>query len=158
MADRIPMTAKGKIQLAEELVRLKSVDRPRIVKEIETARAHGDLSENAEYHAAKDKQGQLEGRIRYLEDQIGRAEVIDMSKLTDERVVFGVYVKLVDVEGDKEFSYQIVGEVESDIAQGKISITSPIAKALIGREVGDSVVVQTPGGRRELEVVEISLG
>lgn len=152
------MTAKGKIQLAEELVRLKSVDRPRIVKEIETARAHGDLSENAEYHAAKDKQGQLEGRIRYLEDQIGRAEVIDMSKLTDERVVFGVYVKLVDVEGDKEFSYQIVGEVESDIAQGKISITSPIAKALIGREVGDSVVVQTPGGRRELEVVEISLG
>ncbi len=152
---RTPITAEGKVHLQEELTRLKGVERPRIVKEIEVAREHGDLSENAEYHAAKEKQGHLESRILFLEDQIARAEVIDLSRLDLSRVVFGVKVKVYDPDSDRELTYRIVGETESDIQKGWISVHSPIAKALIGKEVGDEAVVNTPGGNRELEVMEI---
>ena len=154
--ERIPLTLAGKERMTEELAHLKRVERPKIVRDIEEARAHGDLSENAEYHAAKDKQGQIEGRIRMLEDMLGRAEVIDTSKADGSRVVFGVTVDLYDPTQDKELRYQIVGEYEADIDQGRISVTSPIARALIGKEVGDEVVVQTPGGRKEFELTNIS--
>lgn len=157
MADRVPITASGKVNLLEEVTRLKTVERYKIIKEIETARAHGDLSENAEYHAAKDKQGQIEGRIRYLEDLLGRTEVIDPSRIDGSKVVFGVSVKLVDAETEEELRYRIVGEIEADIEQGLISVTSPIARALIGREVGDVVTARTPGGNRELEIIEITV-
>lgn len=155
MTERVPMTAKGKIRLIEEISRLKTVERPKIVKEIEEARGHGDLSENAEYHAAKEKQGQIEGRIQYLEDQLSRAEVIDPSKINDSRVMFGVTVKLFDIHTEKELQYTIVGELEANIQKGLISVTSPMARGLIGKEVGDTAIVQTPGGRREFEVVDI---
>ncbi|MCB0308473.1 MAG: transcription elongation factor GreA [Bdellovibrionales bacterium] len=154
---RIPMTAYGKAKLVEELNLLKTVERPRIVKEIEEARAHGDLKENAEYHAAKDKQGHIEGRIRFLEDQLSRCEVIDTSRLGTEKVVFGVTVKLFDIDSDKELQYRIVGDIETDATKGHISINSPIARALIGKQVGDVAIVQAPGGQRELEVVEITV-
>lgn len=155
MSGRPPITAEGKARLVAELNHLKTVERPNIVKEIETARAHGDLSENAEYHAAKEKQSHIEGRINQLDDYLSRAEVIDVSKVDGSRVVFGVVVKLFDEKSEKELSYRIVGDMESDIQKGHISIGSPIAKALIGKEVGDQVTVQTPGGSRLLEIVEI---
>jgi len=155
MPDRIPITAEGRIKAIEELTRLKTIERPKIVREIETARAHGDLSENAEYHAAKEKQSHVEGRIKMLEDLVGRAEVIDLSRVDGSRVVFGVSVTVCDTETDREFSYRIVGEIESDVSKGWISIASPIARALIGKEVGDEVTVQTPGGKRAFEVIEI---
>ncbi len=155
MAERIPMTAEGKIKLIEELTRLKTVERPKIVREIEAARAHGDLSENAEYHAAKEKQGQVEARIRFIEDQVSRAEVIDRARIDSSKVVFGVTVKLFDSDLERELRYRIVGEMEANIEKNLISINSPIAKALIGKEVGDVAVVQVPGGRRELEIVDI---
>ncbi|MFH1017730.1 MAG: transcription elongation factor GreA [Pseudomonadota bacterium] len=151
------MTAEGKIKLVEEVTRLKAVERPNIVQEIEIARSHGDLSENAEYHAAKERQGQIEARINYLEDQISRSEVVNLSKFDGSKVVFGVKVKLYDPRADREMVYRIVGEHEADLAKGDISINSPIAKALIGREIGDEVVVQTPGGNRELEIVGIEV-
>jgi transcription elongation factor GreA len=151
------MTAEGKIQVLEELTRLKAVDRPRIVQEIGTARGHGDLSENAEYHAAKERQGQLEARIRFLEDQVARAEVIDRSQIDTRHVMFGTTVKLFDVNTEQEIQYRIVGELEADLQKNYISINSPIAKALIGKEVGDVALVQVPGGKRELEVVQITL-
>jgi len=149
------MTAKGKMKALEELARLKTVERKAIVKEIETARAHGDLSENAEYHAAKEKQGHIETRIRFLEDQTSRAEVIDVSKINKDRVTFGVTVMLFDTSSEKELKYRIVGELEANVQEGLISINSPIAKGLIGKEVGDTAVVQVPGGKRELEVTDI---
>ncbi|HLG18526.1 MAG TPA: transcription elongation factor GreA [Bdellovibrionota bacterium] len=157
MSKRVPMTASGKIKLVEELTRLKAVERPKVVKEIEEARGHGDLSENAEYHAAKEKQGHIETRIRMLEDVVGRAEVVDLSKIDGSKVVFGVTVRLYDTDAEKELRYKIVGELEADISKGLISISSPIAKALIGKEAGDEVTVQTPGGSRELEIIEICL-
>jgi transcription elongation factor GreA len=157
MPERVPMTVEGKAKLTEELVQLKTVARGKIVGEIEIARSHGDLSENAEYHAAKERQGQIEARINYLEDQLGRAEVVNLSKVDGSRVVFGVTVRLYDPGSDKEMQYRIVGENESDLTRGYISVNSPIAKALIGREVGDEVVVQTPGGSRELEIVAIEI-
>jgi transcription elongation factor GreA len=153
--DRVPMTSSGLEKLREELRRLKSVDRPQNVKDIEEARAHGDLSENAEYHAAKERQSHIVGRIQQVEDWIGRAEVIDVSRLSGDKVVFGATVTLADVETDKKVTYRIVGELEADIKRGLISVTSPIARGVIGREIGDSVKVQAPGGAREYEIAEV---
>ena len=156
MIDSIPMTSEGHVRLRDELKRLKSVDRPEVSKEIGVAREHGDLKENAEYHAAKEKQGMIEARIAYLEDHLARAEIIDVSKLSGERVVFGAVVQLLDVDNDTEVTYQIVGEDEADLDRGRISVRSPIARALIGKEVGDTAVMQTGRGRREYEVLEVS--
>jgi transcription elongation factor GreA len=156
MADaRMPITKTGLDRLKEELKRLKAVERPKIVKEIAEARSHGDLSENAEYHAAKDKQSHLEGRILQVEDWIARAEVIDVSKLKGERVVFGATVTLSDGDSGDEVRYQVVGELEADLKRGRISVTSPIARALIGKSEGDTVKVAAPGGTREYEVVAV---
>jgi transcription elongation factor GreA len=152
---RIPITASGLRRLKEELKQLQTVERGRISKEIEVARAHGDLRENAEYHAAKEKQSHVEGRIVSLNDWIARAEVIDVSKLSGDKVVFGATVKLVDAESDKEVTYTLVGELEADIKRRLISVTSPLARGLIGKAVGDLVTVQSPGGAREYEVVEV---
>ncbi|MFL5301483.1 MAG: transcription elongation factor GreA [Anaeromyxobacteraceae bacterium] len=153
MADeRMPITSAGLVRLKDELKRLKSVERPRIVKEIAEARSHGDLSENAEYHAAKDKQSHLEGRILQVEDWIARAEVIDVSKLKGDRVVFGATVSLSDTDSGDEMRYQVVGELEADLKKGRISVTSPIARALIGKSEGEVVKVRSPGGEREYEI------
>ena len=156
MNDKIPMTIGGHIVIQEEDKLLKSVERPAIIKTIAEARKHGDLSENAEYHAAKEAQGLNEARIAELEDHLGRAEVIDVSKLSGDTVKFGANVTVVDEDSDEEFKYQIVGEFEADVKQGKISIRSPIARALIGKSVGDSVEVATPGGGKSYEILEIS--
>ncbi|WP_373048055.1 transcription elongation factor GreA [Vulgatibacter sp.] len=155
MSDKIPMTASGKAKLTDELKKLKTVERPRIVREIEEARAHGDLSENAEYKFAKEKQSHIEGRIQQVEDWLARADVIDVSKLSGDRVLFGATVSLEDTEGEKTVRYRIVGEFEADLKKGLISVTSPIARSLIGKEVGDTVVVQAPGGPREYEILEV---
>lgn len=152
---RIPITASGLRRLKDELKQLQTVERGKISKEIEVARAHGDLRENAEYHAAKEKQSHIEGRILSLNDWIARAEVIDVSKLSGDKVVFGATVKLLDVETDKEVTYTLVGELEADIKRRLISVTSPLARGLIGKAVGDLVNVQSPGGAREYEVVEV---
>ena len=152
---RIPITASGLRRLKEELKHLQGVERLKISKEIEVARGHGDLRENAEYHAAKEKQSHIEGRILNLNDWIARAEVIDVSKLSGDKVVFGATVKLLDVETDKEVTYTLVGELEADIKRRLISVTSPLARGLIGKAVGDLVTVQSPGGAREYEVVEV---
>jgi transcription elongation factor GreA len=155
---KVPITARGAGLLREELQRLKRVERPTVVQAIAEARAHGDLKENAEYHAAKDQQGLLEARIRDIEYKLSHAHVIDVTKLSqDGRVVFGVTVIVVDEDDDegKEIRYQIVGEDEADIRSGRISFTSPIARALIGREEGDSVTVAAPGGERTVEIVEV---
>ena len=152
---RIPITASGLRRLKEELKQLQTVERGKISKEIEVARAHGDLRENAEYHAAKEKQSHIEGRILSLNDWIARAEVIDVSKLSGDKVVFGATVKLIDSENEKEVTYTLVGELEADIKRRLISVTSPLARGLIGKAVGDLVTVQSPGGAREYEVVEV---
>jgi transcription elongation factor GreA len=149
------MTPRGYALLDEELRRLRAEDRPRIVREIETARAHGDISENAEYHAAKDRQGQIEARLRQLEDRLARAQVIDPREQSGERVVFGATVVLVDVESAERTTYTIVGEDEADVGQGMISVTSPVARAIMGREEGASVQVRVPKGMRELEILEV---
>jgi transcription elongation factor GreA len=154
MSQRVPMTKGGLLRLKEELKRLKNVERPKIVKEIAEARSHGDISENAEYHAAKEKQGHVEGRISQVEHWIASAEVIDVSKLTGDRVVFGATVTLEDGDGE-EATYRIVGELEADLKQGLISVTSPIARALIGRSEGDTAVVRTPGGQKEYEIKSV---
>jgi len=149
------MTRAGLVRLKEELKRLKAVERPKIVREIAEARAHGDLSENAEYHAAKEKQGHVEGRIAQVEHWIASAEVIDVTKLAGDRVVFGATVTLEDGNSSERVRYRIVGELEADLKQGKISVTSPIARALIGRSEGDSVTVRSPGGERDFEIVSV---
>lgn len=156
MSDKVPMTESGKRKLMDELRRLKTVDRPGIVREIEEARAHGDLSENAEYKFAKEKQGHIEGRIQQVEDWLARAEVIDVSRLSGEKVVFGATVTLLDLEAEKEVRYRLVGEIEADLRKGLISVSSPIARALIGKEVGEEVVVRAPGGSKEYEILDIS--
>jgi transcription elongation factor GreA len=153
--ERIPMTAAGYKSLEEEVNQLKNVERHEIIKAIAEARAHGDLSENAEYHAAKEKQSFIEGRVMELEDQIGRAEVIDISKMTGSTVKFGATVTLVDEDSDEKRKYQIVGDVESDVKHGRISLSSPIARALIGKGKGDTVEVSTPGGTRSYEVLKV---
>ena len=156
--DKVPMTAAGHTALTDELKRRQSVERPRIIEQIAEARSHGDLSENAEYHAAKEAQGHNEGRIAELEDRMSRAEVIDVSKLSGNSVMFGATVTLVDEDTEEEKRYQIVGENEADVKSGKVSITSPIARALIGKSVGDSVEVTAPGGARSYEILEIAFG
>lgn len=154
--ERIPMTAEGYKSLEDEIKFLKSVERPRIIKAIAEAREHGDLSENAEYHAAKEQQGLNESRVLELEDKISRAEVIDVSKLSGSTVKFGATVTLIDEDTEDEVKYQIVGEIEADVKKGKVSITSPIARALIGKSVGDSVEVNTPGGGKSYEILKIA--
>lgn len=156
--ERMPITPQGKARLKAELDKLRKVDRPNIVKEIETARAHGDLSENAEYHYAKDQQGLIEARIKELEDKLGRAEVIDPSTLSGDRVMFGAKVTVFDTETEQEETFRILGAEESDLDRGCISIDSAIAKALIGRNQGDEVRVKTPRGYRVLEIVEVEYG
>ena len=153
--ERIPMTAAGYKALEDEINHLKNVERHEIIKAIAEARAHGDLSENAEYHAAKERQGFIEGRVMELEDQIGRAEVIDVSKLGGSTVKFGATVTLVDEDTDEKRKYQIVGDVESDVKHGRISLSSPIARALIGKGKGDTVEVTTPGGSRSYEILKV---
>ena len=148
------MTPEGHKRLKEELSRLKA-ERPRIVREIAAAREHGDLSENAEYHAAKEQQGITEARVADLEDIITRAEVIDVSRLSGDSVKFGATVKLVDEDTEQEVRYPIVGEVEADVKQSKISITSPIARALLGKSAGDTVEVSTPGGGKCYEILKV---
>ncbi len=152
----IPMTPSGLRKLKAELKHLQSVERGKISREIEVARAHGDLRENAEYHAAKEKQSHIEGRILDLNDWIARAEVIDPSKLGGDKVVFGATVELLDTETDKSVTYRIVGELEADLKKRWIAVTSPVAQALIGKKVGDVATVKSPGGTRELEIQEIS--
>jgi transcription elongation factor GreA len=153
--DKIPMTVSGHATLEEELKRRQQVDRPRIIQLIAEARSHGDLSENAEYHAAKEAQSLNEGRIAELEDKLSRAEVIDVAKLSGSTVMFGATVTLVDEDTDEEKVYQIVGEAEADVKSGRVSITSPTARALIGKKVGDSVEVNTPGGGKSYEILKV---
>lgn len=149
------MTAQGYAALERELKRRTAEERPKIIASISEARAHGDLSENAEYHAAKEAQSHNEGRIAELEDMLSRAEVIDVSKLSGSTVKFGAHVTLVDEDTEQEKKYQIVGDVEADVKEGRISISSPIARALIGKQVGDSVEVTAPGGARAYEITEV---
>jgi transcription elongation factor GreA len=149
------MTAEGHAALDAELKHLKSVERPAVIAAIAEAREHGDLSENAEYHAAKEKQSFIEGRVAELEDKLARAEVIDVTKLKGDKVVFGATVTLIDADTEKEVTYRIVGEDEADIAKGKVSIQSPIARALIGKTVGDEAEVAAPGGARVYEIENV---
>jgi transcription elongation factor GreA len=153
--DKVPMTIDGHKKLEEELHRIRSIERPRIIAAISEARAHGDLSENAEYHAAKEAQGLNEAKVAELEDMLSRADVIDVSKLSGSTVKFGALVSLIDEDTDEKVKYRIVGEIESDVKQGKISVASPIARALIGKAKGDTVEVTTPRGSRSYEVVKV---
>lgn len=154
--ERVPMTLDGHKKLEEELQRLKAVERPRIIAAISEARAHGDLSENAEYHAAKEQQGLNEARVAELEDKLNRAEIIDTSKLSGDTIKFGATVTLQDEDSDDKVTYTIVGDTEADLRNGKISISSPIARALIGKSKGESVDVTTPKGTRTLEVLKVA--
>ena len=151
--NKVPMTVQGAKALQDELEQLKKVDRPRIVAAIAEAREHGDLKENAEYHAAREQQGFCEGRIQEIEGKLSHAQIIDISKIPEsDKVIFGSTVDIINVETDQELSYQIVGEDEADIKGGKISVTSPFARALIGKEVGDVALVKAPGGDVEYEI------
>ncbi len=154
--DKNPITPEGYGKLREELNQLRSVERPKIIQMIATAREHGDLSENAEYHAARERQSFVEGRVKELEDKLARAEVIDPTKLSGSRVAFGATVRLSNTETEEEASYRIVGADESDLQAGSISITSPLARSLLGKEVGDEVSVRMPGGQRTYEVLEVT--
>ena len=149
------MTAEGYHALDEELKRLKTVERPAVISAIGEARLHGDLSENAEYHAAKDRQGWIEGQIAEIEDKMARAQVIDVSKLSGNQVKFGATVSVVDEDTEEKARYQIVGEHEADVRGGKVSITSPIARAMIGKESGETVEVNTPGGVKAYEITKV---
>ncbi len=153
--EKIPMTVAGYNRLQEELRHLKSVERPAVIKAIAEAREHGDLSENAEYHAARERQSFIEGRVLELEDRISRAEVIDVAKLSGSAIKFGATVTVADEDTDEESTFQIVGQDESNIKNGLLSITSPLARALIGKTVGDNVEVATPGGSKSYEVVAV---
>ena len=154
--EKIPMTAGGHAALEAELKMRQQVERPRIIQAISEARAHGDLSENAEYHSAKEQQSHNEGRIAELEDKLGRAEIIDVAKLSGTKIKFGATVTLIDEDTEKETRYQIVGDMEADVKQGRISISSPIARALIGKTIGDTVEVMAPGGARSYEVTDVA--
>lgn len=155
--ERYPITPQGKEKMETELNRLKRVERPRITKAIEEARAHGDLSENAEYHAAREEQGQVEARIRDYEDKLSRAEVIQPPAGDVVSVIFGVSVTMIDVDSEIEVTYRLVSEFEANPSEGLISITSPVARALVGKELGDEVVVRAPGGSRTYEIIVIKL-
>ena len=154
--DKLPMTAEGLKSLEDELKRLRGEERPAVIKAIEVAREHGDLSENAEYHAARDRQSFIEGRLAELEDMISRADVIDPKALSGKIVRFGATVKLADEDTDEESTYQIVGSHEADVESGRLSLTSPLARALIGKTVSDSVEVTTPGGSKSYEVLKVT--
>ncbi|WP_210485051.1 transcription elongation factor GreA [Microvirga antarctica] len=156
--EKVPLTIKGHAALEEELKQRQQVDRPRIIQAISEARALGDLSENAEYHAAKEAQSLNEGRVLELESLISRAEVIDVTKLSGDRIKFGAVVRLVDEDTEEEKTYQIVGDPEADVRSGRVSISSPIARALMGKTVGDTVEVTTPGGGKSYEVVGVTFG
>ena len=153
--EKVPMTAEGYQALDEDLKRLKTLERPAVIAAISEARQHGDLSENAEYHAAKERQGWIEGQIADIEDRMARAQVIDVSKLSGSQVKFGATVSVVDEDTEDEARYQIVGEHEADVKSGKISIASPIARAMIGKEKGDVVEVNTPGGTKAYEIRKV---
>nr|WP_163501641.1 transcription elongation factor GreA [Halomonas socia] len=154
--NKVPMTVAGEQRLREELDQLKGVERPKVINAIAEAREHGDLKENAEYHAAREQQGFIEGRIQEIEGKLSTAQVIDVTKLPKTgKVIFGVTVALLNLDTDDEVAYRIVGEDEADIKAGRISVTSPIARALIGKEEGDSVVVNTPGGEVEYEILGV---
>jgi transcription elongation factor GreA len=153
--EKVPMTIEGFQKLETELHRLKAVERPRIIQAIAEARAHGDLSENAEYHAAKEAQGLNESKVAELEDKLSRAEVIDTTKMSGDKIKFGATVTLIDEDTDEKVKYKIVGEMEADVREGKISITSPIARALIGKSKGDTAEVTTPKGSKSYEIVKI---
>jgi len=155
LMNKNPMTVNGYQQLQDELKRLKTVDRPAIIRAIAEARTHGDLSENAEYHAARERQSFIEGRVAELEDKIARAEVIDVTKLSGSVIKFGATVTLADEETDEEQTFKIVGEDEADIKDGRLSVNSPLARALIGKEEGDNVEVSTPRGQKSYEVVTV---
>lgn len=156
MVERLPMSKTGNKKLRDELQHLERVERGVVVKSIEVAREHGDLKENAEYHAAKDRQGHIEGRIIEIKDKLSRAEVIDCEKIGTHTVVFGTVVELLDLDTDEEVVYQLLGPEEADVKKGSISVLAPIGRSMLGKEVGDEVVVVTPGGKREFEVVKIS--
>lgn len=154
---RAPLTMKGAQRLRQELDLLKTVKRPEVIAAIAEARAHGDLKENAEYHAAREQQSFIEGRIKLLESELSHSEIIDVSKLNaGSRVVFGAIVTLADVESDEEKRYQVVGDLEADIKQGLIAISSPLARALIGKHEGDAVTIDAPAGQREYEIINVS--
>ncbi|MFH1654413.1 MAG: transcription elongation factor GreA [Pseudomonadota bacterium] len=155
MIGSVPMTPEGLERLKEERKRLISVERPKNVKDIQTAREHGDISENAEFDAAKDRQGIINARLKDIENAIASAQVIDPAKVRSERIVFGATVKVIDINTDEELTYQIVGPFEFDVALNRISVHSPLARALIGKTEGDDVKVQTPNGLRELEIIEV---
>jgi transcription elongation factor GreA len=155
MSDKIPMTAAGYERLHEEVRYLKTTARPEVIRAIAQAREHGDLSENAEYHAARERQSFIEGRVAELEDKIARSQVIDVSTLDGDTVKFGATVKLADEDTDEELTYQIVGEMEADIKSGLLSITAPLSRALIGKQVGDSIEVATPKGEKGYEIIAI---
>ncbi len=152
---RVPMTAGGYARIEAELRQLKSVKRPEVIRAIADAREHGDIAENAEYHAAKERQAFIEGRMAELEDKVSRADVIDVSKLSGRVIKFGATVKLADEDTDAVVTYQIVGEVEADVKKGRLSVTSPLARALIGRSTGDSVEVEAPGGAKSFEIIRV---
>jgi transcription elongation factor GreA len=154
--DKVPMTAAGHAAMMDEIKHLKSVERPRIIRAIEEARTHGDLSENAEYHAAKEQQGWTEARVAELEDKISRAEVIDPATLSGKQVKFGAHVTLIDEDTEEKSVYQIVGEDEADIKAKRLAITSPLARALVGKSVGDTVEVTTPGGSKSYEISKVA--
>ncbi|MDZ4778504.1 MAG: transcription elongation factor GreA [Alphaproteobacteria bacterium] len=153
--DKVPMTAEGHAAIDAELKRLKSVERPSVIQAISEARQHGDLSENAEYHAAKERQSFIEGRLAELEDKLARAQVIDVSRLSGDTVKFGATVTVLDEDSGDKANYKIVGEDEADVRAGKISISSPIARAMIGKEVGDVVEVAAPGGAKSYEILKL---
>jgi transcription elongation factor GreA len=153
--NKIPMTADGYSRLEEELKQLKTIERPAIIRAIAEAREHGDLSENAEYHAARERQSFIEGRVLELEDKISRAEIIDVSKLSGKVIKFGATVTLIDEDTDEKSAYQIVGEDEADIKSKRLAITAPLARALVGKKVGDQVEVTTPGGSKSYEIAKV---
>src|SRR5512142_1000849 len=152
--EKVPMTPQGAQKLREELIRLRE-ERPKISRDIETAREHGDLSENAEYHAAKERQGMIEARIKDIEDKLSRAEIIDPSRLSGPKIRFGATVELLNIDTDEEVKYRIVGAEEANLAQGTISISAPLARALIGKEVGDEIRVNLPAGHRKYEITNV---
>ena len=156
MIERMPISRMGYDKLKKELENLERNERHDVIRAIEVAREHGDLKENAEYHAAKERQGHIEGRIMDLQDKLGRAEVVDCSSVNCERAVFGTVVTMLDLDENNEVTYQLLGPEESDVKRGTISVLSPLGKSIIGKEVGDEVRVVTPGGVRELEIIEIS--
>lgn len=153
--NKIPMTVAGHKALDEELKRLKTTERPAVIAAISEAREHGDLSENAEYHAAKDRQGWIEGRVQELEDKLARAQVIDTSKMSGDTVKFGATVTIVDEDTDAQSTYKIVGEDEADVKKGKVSLSSPLARAMINKETGDVVEVNAPGGAKSYEILKV---